>query len=185
MLPMDYVCEGQMSIFDMFSQDSQFGRMFPEPSVQTTEKISELCWKNLSTSQNRVLQYLDLRTVREGLPSGLMLDISKEIDGVLLGDYSMLNIGEYPNEERESHLSQILMENAPQKYSLSPKACLGILKRASKRGKILPTPLKDALINVIKKSIPKEQHPLLDRYITIETTDDTSMYVDEPDDENF
>lgn len=57
----------------------------------------------------------------------------------------MLNTGEYPNEERESHLSQILMENAPEKYYLSEKACKGILRRAEARGKDLPPILKQAL----------------------------------------
>ena len=42
-------------------------------------------------------------------------------------------------------LSQILIANAPEKYCLSPKACRGILQRASKRGKELPPLLKAAL----------------------------------------
>ena len=190
MLPNDYVCEGQMSVFDIFNLDSQFGKMSPEHSVQTTEKTSELYWKNLSASKNRVLQFLDLKTTKEGIPSGLPLDTSKVMNGVLLGECLMLNIGESPNEERESHLSWILMEDAPQKYFLSPKACLGILKRASKRGKVLPGPLRDALLNVIKKSIDESQYHLLDEYLPIKTVDADSfngIYVDEPDptDENF
>lgn len=35
--------------------------------------------------------------------------------------------------------------NIPQKYYLSPTACLGILRRAESRGKALPPMLKDAL----------------------------------------
>ncbi|MFR8687511.1 MAG: hypothetical protein ACLVFY_14745 [Bacteroides fragilis] len=42
-------------------------------------------------------------------------------------------------------MSQILIANAPEKYCLSPKACRGILQRASKRGKELPPLLKAAL----------------------------------------
>ena len=52
------------------------------------------------------------------------------------------NTGEYPREENASSLSQILIANAPEKYCLSPKACRGILQRASKRGKELPPLLK-------------------------------------------
>ena len=42
-------------------------------------------------------------------------------------------------------MSQILMAEVPEKYYLSPKACLGILRRASARGKELPEVLKKAL----------------------------------------
>ena len=53
--------------------------------------------------------------------------------------------GAFPNEENASTLSQILQDRVPQKYYLSPKACLGILRRASARGKELPPVLKAAL----------------------------------------
>lgn len=56
-----------------------------------------------------------------------------------------LSIGEYPKEERESTLSQILMVNVPEKYFLSKRACEGILQRACKNGKTLPEILKEAL----------------------------------------
>ena len=57
----------------------------------------------------------------------------------------MLAAGEFPREENASTLSQILMANVPEKYSLTPKACLGILRRASERGKELPQVLQSAL----------------------------------------
>ena len=65
----------------------------------------------------------------------------------LHGERLTLNIGEYPNEERESSLSQILQQptDVPEKYYLSSRACQGILNRAEKRGKELPAPLKKAL----------------------------------------
>ena len=63
----------------------------------------------------------------------------------LRGEHSMLSIGEFPKEENVSTLSQILQENVPQKYFLSPKACLGILRRSSNRGKPLPDVLRIAL----------------------------------------
>jgi hypothetical protein len=58
----------------------------------------------------------------------------------------MLNIGESPNEEKESFLSQILEDSTPEKYFLSVKACAGILRRAKERGKKLPEMLEKALI---------------------------------------
>ena len=42
-------------------------------------------------------------------------------------------------------MSQILQDAPPIKYYLSPKACLGILRRASERGKALPPKLERAL----------------------------------------
>lgn len=58
----------------------------------------------------------------------------------------MLNTGESPNVAVESHLSQILEDNVPEKYYLSPKACLGILRRAENRCKPLPNVLQQALV---------------------------------------
>lgn len=55
------------------------------------------------------------------------------------------NIGVYPSAEKESQLSQILEEDVPERYRLSPKACRGILNRAARRGKELPEELKAAL----------------------------------------
>lgn len=65
----------------------------------------------------------------------------------IIYDYqSMPNTGECPKEESVSTLSQILEETPHQKYYLSEKACLGILRRAEKRGKELPEILRLALI---------------------------------------
>ena len=63
------------------------------------------------------------------------------------GAYSTLNIGECPNVAVESSLSQILqpMEDVPEKYYLSPRACAGILGRAKSRRKELPEELRIAL----------------------------------------
>ena len=67
-------------------------------------------------------------------------------DGVLLGELSTLNTGECPNVVVESRLSQILEAVPLPKYCLSAKACLGILRRAERRGKDLPEKLKAALL---------------------------------------
>lgn len=83
-------------------------------------------------------QYLNLQ-------NGKMQDASWETVSVSHGDSSMLSIGVFPKEDNESTLSQILMEGVPEKYYLSPKACQGILRRASSRGKTLPTVLQKAL----------------------------------------
>lgn len=123
-----------------------FGKMYQERSAPTAEKISEPFWKNLPAWNNRMLQFLDLRV---GWADGAKPEQSPETDGLWHGDSSTLNIGESPNAERESLLSQILEVNVPQKYYLSVKACQGILARASRRGKKLPDLLQTALLEMI------------------------------------
>lgn len=67
-------------------------------------------------------------------------------DGRLPGEPWIPNFSESPKEEEESFLSQILQVNVPEKYFLSEKACLGILRRSQKRGKTLPEVLETALV---------------------------------------
>lgn len=69
--------------------------------------------------------------------------------GAFLGGQWMLNTGEFPSAVAESTLSQILQENAPEKYYLSARACQGILNRAERRGKKLPLMLVEALMEVV------------------------------------
>lgn len=64
---------------------------------------------------------------------------------VQLGDSWTLNIGECPSVENVSTLYTVLVMNVPQKYYLSAKACLGILRRAEQRGRTLPEILETAL----------------------------------------
>ena len=66
-------------------------------------------------------------------------------NGALLGEYTTRSFGECPSEENVSRLSQILEDCPLPKYSLSAKACQGILNRAERRGKELPPELKAAL----------------------------------------
>lgn len=90
-------------------------------------------------------QFLDLR-------NGLMPDVWSEQDGLSPGGSTTLNTGESPSDARGSTLSQILEANAPEKFCLSAKACQGILNRAERRGKVLPTMLREALEEVISLS---------------------------------
>lgn len=128
---------GQVSLFD---RDIWSGKMYPEHSAPTAEKIFEPSWKCVSVSQNQALLFLDLRT-----ESGKAQESSAVILGLSHGESMTLNIGECPNEEKESRLSQILEVTAPEKYSLSARACQGILRRAATRGKQLPEMLRIAL----------------------------------------
>ena len=135
----NYVCEGQMSIFDLLSPDTWSGKTCPEPSVQTKAKTSAASLKKQRGSSVKMPLFLDLRG------DGCRQDVSWEMGGLLLGEYMMHSFGEYPREENVSRLSQILEDSPHPKYSLSEKAALGILRRAERRGKPLPTELREAL----------------------------------------
>lgn len=57
-------------------------------------------------------------------------------------------ISESPSGAVESTLSDILEPNVPPRFFLSPRAAKGILRRAAKRGRELPTALREALESV-------------------------------------
>ena len=59
---------------------------------------------------------------------------------------ALISLGAQHSGAGACFLSAILQENVPEKYSLSPKACAGILRRAERRGKDLPPLLKAALM---------------------------------------
>ena len=77
----------------------------------------------------------------------------------------MHSFGEYPNEGNESQLSEILEDSPQAKYSLSEKACTGILRRAKERNKPLPPELEAALLEQIKgaETNPTETISFLER----------------------
>ena len=121
-------------------QDTASGRTCPAPSPPIGETISKLSSKQLSELKKKGSRCLRLR-----ITDGRKRTYIWETDGAWLTEFSTLNTGPSPNEEQESTLSQILLAEVPEKYYLSPKACLGILRRASVRGKELPEVLKKAL----------------------------------------
>lgn len=62
------------------------------------------------------------------------------------GERSMPNFGAFPSIVRESSLSQVLESGeGTYRYSLTQKACAGILRRAKERGKCLPEMLEAVL----------------------------------------
>ena len=132
--------EGQMSLSDL---GIWCGKTFPEPLAATAEKTSKQSSPKSSGSQTQKPP-MCLCLTRE---SGTNQDACtmRWEDGALLGDYTMHSFGESPREENASRLSQILQDCPPQKYSLSAKACQGILNRAERRGKQLPEALRIAL----------------------------------------
>ena len=125
--------------------NSQYGKMFPVRLVQMNERTSGLSSKNSAKLKEVTPIFLDLRNGGGDL-LGTMQDLSWETGFQSLGESSMVNFGEYPNAVEESSLWQILEDNVPEKYSLSEKACQGVLRRADRRGKDLPILLRVALM---------------------------------------
>ena len=74
--------------------------------------------------------------------------------------YLTLNCGVSPREPNPTKLNMVLeeSESVSDHYRLSAKACLGILTRAERRGKVLPPELKEALENqAYSESTSKEE----------------------------
>ena len=109
--------------------------------VSSTARTSAVSSRKLYELKYQAFQSLDL-TPGAG---NLLGEFYWETISPCVGGAWMLNTGVSPREEKESSLSQILQADPPRKYYLSPKACLGILRRAYERGKELPPKLKRAL----------------------------------------
>lgn len=148
---------GQVNLFD---PDSWSGRTSPEPyqapEETTKERTSRRSLKRSSRSQSREPLCMCVYRTEDGQTPGAIT--LKMAPGALLGAYTMPSTGERPNTLMAecslpalpsgvavSRLSQILEVSVDPKYSLSAKACRGILARAEKRGKVLPPALKAAL----------------------------------------
>jgi hypothetical protein len=70
-------------------------------------------------------------------------------------EFWTLSFSEFPSAVAGSSLSDVLETGAlPQRYSLSAKACAGILRRAAKRGKLLPAALHEALMAAASAATP-------------------------------
>ena len=118
--------------------DISSGKMSQVHTRQTRERTSDVSSRASARSKTQMYMFLQLK-------NGNLQERSWEMITPLLGEPSMLSTGESPREEDVSTLLEILQVGVQEKYYLSPKACLGILRRAQKRGKELPTVLRIAL----------------------------------------
>lgn len=120
------------------------GKTCPEHSAATKGETSRQSSKRSSASQSRKPPIL--KCLKKDGQLGGATTMKWEDDGAWLGECMMRNTGESPNAAVESRLSQILEATPQEKYSLSAKACQGILRRAERRGKDLPPVLKEVLL---------------------------------------
>ena len=138
--------EGQESMFAQglacgktLSVRSQAERILKQ-AKSSMGRILKGSSKRSSKLKNHTFMLLDLRP-----GAGNMLGAYWEYDPPWLGSFGTLNTSECPKDAVECSLWQILQATAPSRYSLSQTACLGILRRAECRGKLLPSLLESAL----------------------------------------
>lgn len=136
----------------MFDADSDCWRMLMGSFPPTTEKTSGSFSNHWQGSRKTGFMFLNLRNMSGG--GGATQELLSEMRSLSLGELRTRSIGAYPSGgsaslfspismdylPRRSCLSAILEENPDPKYDLSPKACLGILRRAVRRGKIEKMP---------------------------------------------
>ena len=125
------------------------GKMSPEHSQAIKGKTSGQSLKK--SQKSRITQYQSLFLKRA---NGMQPGASWETIIPSHGECWTLNTSEFPNEEKESILSQILEVAPHPKYYLSRTACEGILKRAERKGKVLPPVLEIALKKQIERMSP-------------------------------
>ena len=175
----------QMTIYDWLDPDTASGKTCQEPCLPANQKerISKPSSRSSSASQSRTLpMFLFLRkdgTSQESswetlgpLPTNSMMPSTgvflrdgnasvslSTIADILPQEFCLaLNFGEMPKMSNPTKLSDILEENADEKYRLSSRACAGIINRANKRGKELPEILRQALENQIDNEDCEELH---------------------------
>lgn len=126
----------QFALFEEISHASPAGKMCQESSAAKTT-LSAAFWERLpAKAANCNRQGEDGRTL-------VVCLAPKEQSR---GGHLMPNISAWPNDAAVCSLSQVLETGSiPARYFLSGTACAGILRRAEKRGKELPTQLHHAL----------------------------------------
>ena len=169
--------EDQVSMFDA---DISFGKTYAEHTVATEAGTSRQSSRKSSALQTRRLLLFhclkgdgrnmdatsrkwetgaspivpwmpsssELRSAENALPSYAI-----STDSPLRRFYLTLNCGERPRMENPTKLSEVLEENADNRYRLSKQACQGILNRAERRGKELPPELKETLERQVNEAI--------------------------------
>lgn len=129
-------------------QDFCCGKTYQERSVQNKAEIL----------QSWLAKWLGPSSLSQKT-AGKKPESHWEITALSNGAYLTLNTSDWRSGASVCSLSSTL-ETGPvdPRFFLSPKACAGILRRAEKRGKELPTMLRQALEQVAGDSIELAKH---------------------------
>ena len=125
----------------MFDPGLQHGKTSPARSPPTKARTSGASWKKRSELVYRAYMFLKV------IPGAgnILGQPYWELLAPFVGESLTLNTGVSPRAARGSSLWRILEPHPHRRYFLSRKACLGILRRARRRGKVLPDTLREAL----------------------------------------
>ena len=120
---------------ELDSQASDPALPSPSSTLWSSADLGGSCWK----------MSLDSSVPTKGLTSdGFSMKWSNS-GMAFRGELWTLDTSESPSDAVECSLSQVLNPTAPARFSLSAKAASGILRRAGRRGKVLPAALETAL----------------------------------------
>jgi hypothetical protein len=125
-----------MNLLDLMGSNSPCGKTSPASSASETMP-SDVSWERLSEANKPSYSLVG--------EHGQTLVWFPDHGVGLRGGFSTLNISAWPNDASVCSLSQVLEPLTPPRYSLSAKACRGILRRAENRKKKLPELLARAL----------------------------------------
>lgn len=138
------------------------GKTFREPSPAEHPKARTSASSSRRSSELSAVPFMSLDlTPGHG---NLLGESYWELISPYAGGAWTLNTGVSPRGARESSLSRILQGAPPTKYYLTPRACLGILRRAFERGKALPKKLERALKIQAGLALPDGQITDIDAY---------------------
>ena len=136
-----YSVEDQLSIFDL---DSECGKMFREPFRAASPKARTSGSSSKNSSELRSIPFMSLDLTPGA--GNLLDEYYWEILSPWRGGCWILNTGPAPRSGAAGSTLWSIMEERPHpRYFLTRKACAGIIRRASERGKPLPPQLQQAL----------------------------------------
>ena len=122
-----------------------------EPDYSGTHSLSQRMSKRDGSSWRMSPDFL--RQIRDAISEQSQLHWATQGLTTLNGGCLIRSGSESPNVAVECSLSQVLQPHVDDRYLLSAKAASGILRRAERRGKTLPEPLREALLSVIRKDL--------------------------------
>ena len=120
---------------ELDSQASDPASPSPSLTLWSSDDLGGLCWR----------MSLGSSVPTKGLTSDGFSMKWNNSGMAYRGELWTLDTSESPNDAEECSLSQVLNPTAPARFSLSAKAASGILRRANRRGKVLPAALETAL----------------------------------------
>ena len=126
MLPNNYQCEGQISLFE-YAPELLSGRTYPEPIPQTTEKTLDVSLRNWQESKTPKFQYLDLR-------NGCQTELLNFLKGVSHGEPMTLSIGESPQRRRRISLVVDFRDEPRPEIQFIPESLSRNLEQSKEEG---------------------------------------------------